>query len=136
MKVSLARTGKAAAGEEGGVAVESRSAPPLTLATPKPMPTVSSSRPSNGAFRVTPALTLKLIRLRSPGAPISRANTLSERGLSSDGPPDHLVGHGVDAEVVPPHQRDAGAGRIGEREAGVVELLIGNGPLSYQKPSL
>ena len=39
----------------------------------------------NGAFSVTPALAAKSTILRSPGAPITRANTPTERGLSADG---------------------------------------------------
>ena len=57
------------------VAWSSATAPPLTLVNPKPTPKVSSSRFGSGAFRVTPALTLKLIRLRSFGEPAPiRAN--------------------------------------------------------------
>ena len=50
--------------------------------------------------------------------------------------PDHLVRHGVDAEVVPPQQRDTGAGGVGERRPALSNRWSGNGPLSYQKPSL
>ena len=66
-----------------------------------------------------------LTRLRSPGAPITRANTPMLRGSSGIGPPDHLVGDRVEAVVAVMRLRDAGRSRVRERQAGVVEVLVG-----------
>ena len=116
MKVSLPRTGNGTPEKNATSLVERARAAADLARSPKPMPKVSSSRPSNGALRVTPALTLKLIRLRSPGAPITRREHVDRTWTVLGWTPDHLVSHGVDAEVVPPHQRDTGAGGIGERQ--------------------
>ena len=95
MKVSLARTGNGPP-EKNAVSRSSAGGAAAHLGDAEADADGVVVAPGNGAFRVTPALTLKLIRLRSPGAPIRRANTPIERGLSSGRPPDHLVDHAVD----------------------------------------
>src|ERR1700739_2303261 len=62
-----------------------------------------------------------LIRLRSCGTPPARKNLVNGAGNAIE----HLIDHAIDAAIAGVLHRNAGRLRIGQRQAGIVEALIG-----------